>query len=53
MSADIRFKLFWSEEDGEYVACSEKYPSLSVLDKDPVIALQMCRVLVREVERDE
>lgn len=30
----MKFTVEWSEEDGEYVALCDKYPSLSFLDEN-------------------
>lgn len=43
----------WSEEDGEWVATTARYPSLSWLSPDPVDALSNLISLVHHAERDE
>jgi predicted RNase H-like HicB family nuclease len=42
------FKVVWSNEDSEYVATVEQYPSLSWLAKTPVEALQGLEGLLRD-----
>lgn len=37
---DISYKIFWSEEDNEYVAQCEQFPGLTVLYEDPAKALK-------------
>ncbi len=38
----------WSDEDGEYVATCDQYPSLSWLDPNPTMALVGLRHVIRE-----
>lgn len=47
MAERWNYRVFWSPEDGEYVAVPEHMPSLSALHADPVRAL---RELVKKVE---
>lgn len=48
-----RFKLIWSEEDQEYVGLCIDFPSLSCLDRDPIIALQQIINLVRDIDNEK
>lgn len=47
------FKVFWSEEDGEWVATCSAQPFMSNLDPDPVEALKGMIDLIKAVEADE
>jgi len=44
------YRIAWSEEDGEYVAIAEEFPSLSWIESDPVDALRGLALLLRNVE---
>lgn len=46
------FRVFWSNEDREWVGVSNAYPSLSYLDAAPEAALRGIIELQRAVERD-
>lgn len=39
MSGPTEYKVAWSEEDGEWVATTPSFQSLSFLHADPVTAL--------------
>jgi len=47
-----RYQVFWSEEDGEWVATCDAFPSLSHLDEKPTGALEGLLDLIRTVELD-
>lgn len=51
LSKKYSFKVFWSKDDGEYVATCEEYPSMSWLDPDPSEALFGLIVVLMEEER--
>jgi predicted RNase H-like HicB family nuclease len=42
------YRVFWSQEDQEYVGVCAELPGLSWLDKSPVLALQGIRRVARE-----
>ena len=44
--------VFWSDEDQEYVAIDSRYPSLSWLDPDPIVAYEGIRSLVAQPDDD-
>ena len=46
------YKIVWSESDQEYAALCDTYPSLSWLDRDPVLALVGLIDLIEECEED-
>lgn len=46
------YRVFWSEEDGEYVGRCTEFPSLSHLAADQVDALIGIRALVNDVVAD-
>lgn len=52
MEDKLNYSVFWSEEDGEYVATTELFPSLSWFANDPVEALAGLYVLVIEILKD-
>jgi len=45
-------RLRWSEEDGEFIATCEEFPSLSFLHTDQWYALSGLRKLICDVLRD-
>lgn len=47
------YKVFWSEEDGEWVATCDQQPYMSNLDADPVEALKGMIQLMQAVEKEE
>lgn len=52
MIEDHTFVIFWSEEDGEYVAVCDGHPFLSWLAPTHQEAWDGIRRLVEEVEED-
>lgn len=52
MTEDIEFKVFWSDEDHEFVATCPLYPSLSWLDEDREEALVGIKTLVADIQKD-
>jgi len=44
--SELKFNVNWSEEDNEYVATCNQFPSLSWLDKTPEAALKKIREIV-------
>jgi predicted HicB family RNase H-like nuclease len=46
------YRIFWSEEDGEYVGLCAEFPSLSWLDPSPEEALKGIRQVVAGVVAD-
>jgi hypothetical protein len=48
-----RFHVIWSDEDGEYIATCEGYPSMSYLALTPVEALGGIKRLVCDIELGE
>lgn len=46
------YRVFWSNEDSEYVGVSLEFPSLSWLDETPELALNGIRNVVAEVVVD-
>lgn len=46
------FSVEWSEADGEFVGLVDSYPSLSWLDKNPMVALQGIKDATAEVDTD-
>jgi hypothetical protein len=46
------YSIVFSTEDGEYVATSTEFPSLSWLDPDPCEALRGLLSLIADVEAD-
>lgn len=47
-----RYHVAWSEEDAQFVATCDAYPSLSWLEDDRLDALAGICALVREVKAD-
>lgn len=46
------YRVFWSEEDGEYVGLCAEFPSLSWLAETPELVFQGIRNIVAEVVLD-
>jgi hypothetical protein len=46
------YRVRWSEEDQEFAATCDEFPSLSSLEADQIYALHKLIVLVRDVLRD-
>lgn len=46
------YRVFWSEEDGEYAGLCAEFPSLSWLDADQDNAFRGIRKLVSDVVKD-
>lgn len=49
---DLIYKIFWSEEDQEYVATTEQMPGMSVLNKDPIKAFAEVIILSKDILND-
>ena len=49
LEKQVEFKTFWSDEDKEFVAVCDKYPSISVLNIDEKLALEELKKLVHEL----
>lgn len=49
---DYTYRLFWSDEDGEYVAVVEEFPHLSSIEPSPTKALDGIIMLVGDVLED-
>jgi hypothetical protein len=52
ISKKLSVRTFWSEEDREYVATCDEYPSLSWLAVSPEKAVEGLSALVRQVKSD-
>lgn len=52
LKGKYHFEVFWSEEDGEYVARCHEFPSLSWLGDNPLTALGGLHGLLRATEED-
>lgn len=50
--ADYAYRVFWSAEDGEFVATCVEFPSLSWLAPTQAEALQGLELLVEDVAED-
>lgn len=46
------YVVSWSEYDGEYLAWTDSYPSLSWLDKDPVSAIRGLYAMIGDIEKE-
>lgn len=46
-------RVFWSAEDGQWVAVCSEFPSLSWIDKDKHEAVKGMERLLAEVDEDE
>lgn len=52
-SADgITYFVKWSKEDGEFVATTPEFPSISWLDEDEGKAVEGLKALVSEIRKD-